>query len=171
MTNSNFFSKMLPYAIEAHNGVGGKEPVSVILAQWAVESARGTSRLALESNNYGGIKYVPGLSIAVGKDSGGVFARYDSLEQFTQDYIRVMNLSYYEKVRNDSRVEQAVKDLAASPYDAGHYNGTGQSLLDTIDSANLRQYDDPAAAEPDNMAKIGLAVVSLFALVAAATNK
>lgn len=122
-----FYEYVAPYAERAAEVLS--IPAEVIMAQWAVESAHGGSSLARRAFNLGGIKYNK-YSIAEGKT--GAFAKYKDLDQFTDDYIRVMSLPYYKEVRDAEGIEDTVQALAASPYDAGHYGGTGQSILDII---------------------------------------
>lgn len=159
----DFFAKMLPYAQEASGKTGLF--VSVILAQWANESNYGTSRLALEDNNYGGINFVQGASIAAGADGG--FAKYESIDQFVQDYARVMNLSFYSKVRADKTEETEVQDLGASPYAESHYGGHGEWLQNIVNQFSLKSYDNQgsgAAAITAKNAAIGAAFLAFLAL-------
>lgn len=147
----DFFSNMLPYAQKASKALD--IPVSVILSQWAVESAYGTSQLAKNHNNYGGVTWV-GSSIAKGKSDNGVFASYNNADQFTQDYIRVMKLGYYDQVRKADTVEGTVKALAESPYAESHYGG-GTSIVGIIKANNLTKYD--GQTQTGNLDMIGKA--------------
>lgn len=120
--NSAYATKMDPYAAKAANALN--MPKEVILAQWALESGNGTSSMAVNHNNHGGIKWSK-YSKTAKKRSDSAFAHYNSIGDFTTDYIRVMKLSYYDDVRSASTVEGTVKALGASPYDAGHYQSNG----------------------------------------------
>lgn len=141
MNPEKFFQKMSPYAIKAGAALG--MPPKVILAQWALESAYGQSRLAQASNNFGGIKYT---SHADGRD--GSYSAYDSVSSFTNDYIRVMGSSYYYEVRQASGIHDTVVALGKSPY-AGdlHY---AQKILDV-----LKNRDVSVAAGVNIMSWIG----------------
>lgn len=87
-------------------------PKGVILAQWALESAWGTSDLAKRANNFSGIK-----SSSKGKDFvSGAYAGYNTKESFARDYARVMKLSYYDKVREAESVEDTINEFGKSPY-------------------------------------------------------
>jgi flagellum-specific peptidoglycan hydrolase FlgJ len=88
-----FYDDVLPYARQASAGTG--LPVSAILAQWALETGRGTSILA-GSYNYGGIKYTGNPGSQAGP---GGHAVYDSPSSFVADYVRVLHLSFYDHVR------------------------------------------------------------------------
>lgn len=165
---SDFFSKMLPYAQEASGKINHMY-VSEILAQWANESDYGRSNLAVNALNFGGITYVEGASIAAG--SSGNFAMYDSINQFVDDYARVMNLSYYDSVRSAGTLEDSVKALGESPYAGSHYGGHGEWIQTIIDQNGLTAYDGASGSFPGgfdanikNMAAIGAAFVALLAL-------
>ncbi len=142
---ADFFDMALPYASQASEAL--KIPTSVILSQWALESAYGTSGLA-GVYNLGGIKY---STKGYGQKLPSGFASYASFADFTRDYIRVLKLPYYDDVRGKTDVVEAVRALAASPYDAGHYHGTGDSLLKIIKQYNLTKYDDLSVAFPDDV--------------------
>lgn len=171
---SDFFSTMQPYAAKASAALG--IPVGVILAQWANESARGTSTLAKSSNNFAGINHSAN-SIAIGSD--GVFAKYQSKDQFVQDYIRVMSLSYYDTVRSEGKsgdVMGTIRALGASPWAGSHYGYSaagepGQNLNDLYYAENLSRFDKSApqgtTADPHmiRMAAIGAAAVALISLI------
>jgi flagellum-specific peptidoglycan hydrolase FlgJ len=107
---SNFFSEMNGAAQLAASLTD--IPKEVILAQWALESAFGTSDLSQRANNYAGIK-----SSSKGKDFvSGAYAGYNSKDSFAKDYARVMNLSYYDKVREAKGIDETIDELAKSPY-------------------------------------------------------
>jgi flagellum-specific peptidoglycan hydrolase FlgJ len=134
-----FYNKMLPYAQKASNALN--IPVSVILGQWAIESGHGTSPLAIGSNNFAGITHVSS-SIAIGTSETGKFAKYKDYNQFTEDYIRVMKLGYYDKVRNALGVQETATELGKSPYAGSHYGSTpGGDLLKIISTYGLTKYD------------------------------
>lgn len=137
---SQFYEDMLPYAQRASRELD--MPVSVILAQWALESGYGKSRFAIEGLNFGGIKlskYSTTDKYMIQGGSGAKFAKYDNLDQFTDDYIRVMRLPYYDKVRQADSPLDTLKALALSPYDAGGYSGN--KLINWYNRDNLSKYD------------------------------
>lgn len=126
-----FFDDLSPYAARASQETG--IPAPVILAQWALESNYGQSDLAQRSDNLAGIKFVSS-SVAEGVTNG--YAKYADYDQFTQDYIRVMNLPYYSQVRSAGSVEGAISALANSPWAESGYDG-GSSLASIINNNNL----------------------------------
>lgn len=131
-----FFEKMLPAAQTASKDLN--IPVSVILAQWAIESAYGTSDLAQRSGNYAGITHV---TSSIDYGATGRYADYKgNIDMFVQDYTRVLNLSRYKAVRDAVSVEDTIKALSNSSYAASGYNG-GKSLLDVIKQYDLQKYD------------------------------
>lgn len=168
-----YFDRMRPYATNA--SVRLSIPVSVILGQWALETYYGASDVAIRANNHGGIKHV-----ATSIDSGayGVYAKYASISQFVDDYVRVMSLSYYSDVREapDTDIEGTVLRLGQSPYAGSHYEIDGRpgaSVLGVIQANRLTRYDSatPVAEidleKPGEMAKyaaIGAALMALLAM-------
>lgn len=167
-----FFKKMAPYASKARSKIKSGIAESIILAQWANESAYGKSELAKNANNFGGTKKVAS-SIASGSYTIGsnVYAKYASIDQFVDDYVRIMNLSYYAAVRakDDGDISGQAVALGASPYAGSHYGG-GKWLLDIIAGNSLNKYNGgTAAADKDltqaDYAKIGMGVVALVGSV------
>lgn len=140
----DFFKKYSPYAMKAASVLD--MPVSTILAQWAIESTYGTSEVFKNNNNLAGIKKVKS-SIALPDPSPSGYARYKDIDQFTQDYIRVMNNGYYEHVKAADTPENTAYALGNSLYAEGTYD-KGQHIVDTIKNFNLKQFDGLAAPGP-----------------------
>jgi hypothetical protein len=108
---------------------------SVVLAQWADETAFGTSRAFLLGNNFAGVS------------PGGKIASYPSQAAGLSAYIETMDLATYDSVRAAKAAgarDQAVA-LGKSPWAGGHYTAPGgepgSSLVGIIDSLNLTAYD------------------------------
>jgi flagellum-specific peptidoglycan hydrolase FlgJ len=156
-TMSNFFSEMNDAAAIASDLTD--IPKEVILAQWALESAFGTSDLSKRANNYAGIK-----SSSKGKDFvSGSYAGYNSKDSFARDYARVMNLSYYDKVREAKGVNETIDELAKSPY--AEDTSYGDKLKKVLgDMSGISLPDVAAAAGKINFFgwAIGLFVVWFF---------
>jgi flagellum-specific peptidoglycan hydrolase FlgJ len=155
MANSEFFNMVLPYAKRASQALN--IPVSVILAQWGYESTYGTSDVYKNNYNLAGIKKVPS-SIAIGVSPSG-YAKYSGLDQFTSDYIRVMNNGLYDDVKKAQSVNDTAVALGKSPWAGLHYVGStgkpGDAILAVIKDNNLAQYDQVTTNDVFNMAGIG----------------
>ena len=116
MTRQEFYEKFLPVAKKTDNP-------TFALAQWSWETGFGTNK-TWSYNNLAGIKYV-GQSYASGKSASPGYAKYDDLDDFAKDYNRVMDLSYYTKIKKALAAgdrTRAVKELNDSPYSAADYN-------------------------------------------------
>jgi flagellum-specific peptidoglycan hydrolase FlgJ len=166
--NAAYFERMFPYAKTA--SAATNLPTSTILAQWGHETGFGTSDVSKNANNHGGIKFVEGISISSG--NYGAYAKYSSLDQFVQDYIRVMNLSYYTKIRNAVSPEDTISAFAGSPYAEDQSYST--KVAGIFNTYGLRGYDTyqggsgTGGVDADDMKKyaaIGIAFVALMALV------
>jgi len=74
------------------NGIS-EDKARLILAQMLVETAGFTHRLAISANNFGGIKFAPKFNKDSGIKSpeGDNYARYDSIEGFIKDYLRIIS--------------------------------------------------------------------------------
>jgi len=135
-----FYDTMEPYAQQANTETG--IPVSVILAQWGLETGKGTHLAG--KNNYAGIT------------KGGVsagFVDYGSISDFVAGWIKTINNGYYRGVLNTAQVgtpEQTAQALGDSPWDAGHYyiNYPGEKLINLINTDNLKQYDTGGGGVP-----------------------
>lgn len=182
---SNFYDKIYPvakYVADAR----GLYP-SVIMALTALESAKGTSKLARESNNYAGISDMDGRinswSKADGmvdrpKDEGAYYTRYTDIMDFASDLATVFGFSYYKAVRNATTPEAQIRAIGDSPYavDPNHgdkilaiwkqdnlsrYDGGNVTVVntDTVGEAKVNGYSD------EQLIKIGASVIGLLALI------
>jgi flagellum-specific peptidoglycan hydrolase FlgJ len=109
MAQQSFMKDMQGYAMTAGAVLG--MPYQVILAQWALESTYGTSDLAQRANNFAGIKYNQHADF-----KSGSYAGYNSIASFVQDYIRVLQLPYYNGVRNAGGIKETIEEFGRSPY-------------------------------------------------------
>lgn len=153
-----FFAQALPYAQEGHRRTG--IPVSVILAQWGLESAYGTSYIAKQGSNYAGIK----LGSAKGNQDGsiqspdgsGPYGLYASWDRFTNHWSAILEDSAaYAGVRQavaaGSSPEAVAVALGTSPWAESGYKRSGQvgqGLLDVIKLNGLDKYDPPTYEAP-----------------------
>lgn len=138
-----FLDSTLPYALRASEATA--LPVSLVLALWATESGWGRSQPA-RVNNLGSIR------------QGDGFAAYPTLDDFVEDFIRVMRLRFYDAVlaaaRSRHPVEEIAYQLGQSPYAESHFRGgnhpPGWLLVQVIRDSHLADYDrPPSPAGPD----------------------
>lgn len=172
--NAAYFERMFPYAQKA--SANTNLPTSVILTQWGHETGFGTSEVSKNAKNHGGIKKVAS-SIASG--SYGVYASYSSLDQFVEDYSRVMNLSYYTKIRDAGSPDETIAAFAGSPY--AEDQSYAEKLRGIFTTYGVRGYDtykggggapasssggvgDLSTEDMKKYAAIGVAFVALIAL-------
>lgn len=152
---NNFYDSKLNLA-KVTSGLTGIK-ISVILALLAHESAYGTSKLARDSNNFSGISDSDGKLNPWSKGSslrkrpsneGGWYVRYDSVEDYAFDLAHVLNLSYYQKVRNAKTAQEQITELGKSPYavDPRH----GDKIMAIWKKDGLYRYDGEIIVEEKN---------------------
>jgi murein DD-endopeptidase MepM/ murein hydrolase activator NlpD len=94
----------------------------VTIAQWLLESGRGTSRLAIEHFNFGGLKWRPEMAELatpvdyVASDGKDKYCKFDSLEKFIKGYWRFLDRSPYEGWRNNTNSPEAFVRFVGSIY-------------------------------------------------------
>lgn len=137
MDPSLFFPTALPWARIASRLTN--VPVSVILAQWAVETGYGGPDWSPRNN--------PGN---VGDTEAGGQVVYPTLAAGVTAYVSTMLLPYYEAVRmwpapwSDAEADASALALGKSPWAAGHYDagtGPGSALLAVMSTYDLYQYN------------------------------
>ncbi|MGI8685128.1 MAG: glucosaminidase domain-containing protein [Acidimicrobiales bacterium] len=111
-------------------------PASVILAQWAIETGRGTSPAFRSGYNYAGIS------------SGGRVVRYSDKAKGLQAYIATLLSPRYEAVRSADTAEATAKALGDSPWAASHYGGGGRDLLAMMTAHRLASWDSQWKWDP-----------------------
>ncbi|WP_310877189.1 peptidoglycan-binding protein [Priestia megaterium] len=141
-TKEDFFKYILSYANTA--GKGTDIPFEVCIAQWSKESAYGNSVLAQATNNFAGITYT---SNSIADFQNGRFAGYNTIDKFVKDYIRVMNLSYYDKVRAATTIEMTCIELGKSPYSANDPT-YGTTIFQLIKNNNLSRFGADVVPDP-----------------------
>lgn len=137
MTPSAFWPEALPWAQQAHQQTGVL--TSVILAQWAIETAYGGPDWSPRNN--------PGN---VGDTQEGGQVDYPTLAAGVAAYVRTMELGYYDAVRAATTWQAQALALGESPWASAHYasagGGPGSALVWVIETYDLTQYDAPAPA-------------------------
>jgi cell wall-associated NlpC family hydrolase len=130
----SFFTTVLTTAKKASTVTGVF--VSVILAQWAVETGRGTSTAFVKGNNYAGVSASGSVTYFPNRTAG------------LTAYMRTMKQTTYEAVRAASTWQAACVALGNSPWAGSRYaggavtgGGPGSLLITVIENTNLTQYD------------------------------
>ena len=111
--STDFYARMAPYAAQASGATG--IPAETILAQWALESARGTSQVARSNNNFAGIR------------RGGTWMNYPSVEAFVSDWVVVAKKDRYAEARSSSP-EQAAVGLGKGGWDLAQYRDNAGAI-------------------------------------------
>lgn len=142
-SQQRWIKQVLPLARDAANDL--HVPVSAVLAQWADETAWGTSELFRDHNNFAGVTgdadgQVRRLGATVIK---GGFLSYPSQAVGVQGYVMRWNDPVYANTRNawhaDNSPIAVAKAMEASPWAAGHYDFRDLEVI--IEDNQLTQYD------------------------------
>lgn len=119
-------------ALEVLERRAGTVPEALVLAQAAIESGWGTSRFAVEGNNYFGQRcYETNCGIAPAALSGDVgfgLAAFDSVAESIESYI--LNLNSHPEYREFRQLRQRLR--------AGDESVTGLSLLAALEGYSER---------------------------------
>lgn len=141
-----FINYTLPYARKASAQTGW--PVSVILAQWGLETGwRTKTYTGYNWGNCGAMPNQPTIGGINKPGSPAAFAYAYSPTQGVAEYVHVAHLSYYTRVAQAARASganAAARALGQSPWDWGHYTSRsdpGSSLISIMRVYNLYYYD------------------------------
>lgn len=141
-----FINYTLPYARQASRQTGW--PVSMILAQWGLET--GWRTYTFTGYNWGNCGAMPNEPMIGGTSAPGspsAFAYAYTPSQGVAEYVHVAHLGYYTRVApawRASGADAAARALGRSPWDWGHYtdhNSPGSSLVSLMRVYNLYYYD------------------------------
>lgn len=97
---------------------------AVTIAQWALESGRGSSRLAVEHLNFGGMKWrkeMQGYATKVwyqAHDGGDFYCKFSSLEEFLKGYWKFMERPPYAGWENHAAEEEDYIEFIGPTYSA-----------------------------------------------------
>jgi flagellum-specific peptidoglycan hydrolase FlgJ len=121
-------------------------PVSVILAQWALETGKGTSYL-YGKGNLAGIKYTEQAGSYAEDGAAGYYSRQD----FLNDYSRVLHLSFYDHLRAAAAQgpEAVARAFTSAPVGVPRYAedpAYSTKLIDLLNTDDLAQYDAAGSA-------------------------
>jgi len=131
----------------------------ITVAQWILESGRGTSRLATEHLNFGGLKWrdeMEEFAIPVdyqASDGWDKYCKFESLEKFIKGYWRFLERSPYEGWRNNVGSAEAFIGFIGPIY-AGDSNYVSKVLNVYAEAKQLLADADhvghhhPGTAEP-----------------------
>ena len=127
---SKFSTEVIRLAQESEAKYG--VPASVTLAQWALESGYGTSNLAVNKNNYFGMK---------GGSSG--WQSFDSMaESFDAHGALLAKPLYAEKTAGATTVYEYISAIAETYAPSSDGNvGYVDKIMSIIETNNLTQYD------------------------------
>ena len=142
----SFINYTLPYARKASAATGW--PVSVILAQWGLETGwRTKTYTGFNWGNCGAMPNQPTIGGINKPGSPAAFAYAYSPSQGLAEYVHVAHLGYYTNVARAAHMggaNAAARALGQSPWDWGHYTNRGDpgsSLLGLMGAYNLYYYD------------------------------
>ena len=146
-TNEEFFQLMSPYAKRIARDYNLFP--SVILAQAALESSYGRSKLSKEYNNYFGIKGTEdnGVSLDTEEIENGTrvkikdyFRTYNNVKESFTDYGKLIGTKERYK---DVREATSKEDYANNLYKTGYSTNPqyGPLLLQIVEQYNLEAYD------------------------------
>ena len=125
----------------------------ITIAQWILESGRGTSRLATEHLNFGGLKWrdeMTGFATPVdyeASDGWEKYCKFDSLEKFIKGYWRFVERSPYEGWRNNVSSAEAFIGFVGTIY-AGDKNYVAKVLNAYAEAKQLLAEADHVAHHP-----------------------
>ncbi len=143
----SFFTDYLKDAQTASTACGVN--VSVILAQWADETAYGSSKAFVSGHNFAGVS------------AGGGVNTFPTFAKGLDAYIACLNQSIYDSVRQSPGWQNQCKALGASAWAGSHYNANaydagaslpvilanaGIDLINIVNANNLTQYDGTGAS-------------------------
>lgn len=139
---ARFVSRVRPAAEQAAAALN--VPVEAVIAQWAYESGWGESQLARSHNNLGGIKAYGGWtgkqvtlptfekdkSIKVNEP----FRAYDSVEDYANDYIKILSKPRYTKALGTNNVT----DFGLRLGEAGYHQDSREGYAKALESIAAR---------------------------------
>lgn len=153
MTQASFIAQAQPYANQVQQETGIS--ADLLVAQWAKESAYGTSQAATQNNNYGGIKQ--GNAPNTGPSPDSVYAGFSSFGSFAQADATYYETKRYDTLRADAKAGASIAQQAQDIQNAGYANpGTGYAA--SIDGMVNNFYGAGTSQESSNVAVPNLSV-------------
>ena len=155
MTKNEFIEE-IGACVKAHAFSYGIMVHSPIIAQAILESASGTSELAVNASNYFGLKYKPGrcpsaigayLKVGSEQNADGSYTshsmdwfKFDSMEDCVIGYFDFINVPRYANLKGVTDPETYLKSIKADGY-ATSLNYV-QNLMAVIEIYNLTRFDE-----------------------------
>lgn len=164
MTTEQFISEIAKY-IQKYAPKYNIKIHSPIIAQAILESARGTSELAINANNYFGLKYrvgrcptACGIYYKVGSEQNSdgshtsstmQWMKFSDMENGVIGYFDFTNISNYSNLKGVSDPETYLKNIKADGY-ATSFNYV-DNLMSVIKCYNLTKYDSSNTSQRGQM--------------------
>lgn len=153
--NKDFISQIAFY-VKKYAKKYGILVYSPIIAQAILESGKGTSELAVNANNFFGIKYKPGrcptasgIYYKVGSEqnldgsyvsSSMQWCKFDSMEQCVIGYFDFINISRYSNLKGITNPRIYIENIKADGYATSLKYVT--NVMYIIDCYGLEKYDE-----------------------------
>lgn len=166
MTQEQFIKEIAKY-VQKYAPQYNIKVCSPIIAQAILESASGTSELAVNANNYFGLKYRPGrcpsasgIYYKVGSEqkadgsyvsSAMQWMKFSNMENGVKGYFDFTNIANYKSLKGVTNPETYLKNIKAAGYATSLKYV--DNLMAVIKKYNLTQYDTIA----DNKKEIAVA--------------
>lgn len=124
------------------------DKANMLLAQMLVETGGFTHRLALQANNFGGVKFSPKFNKDSGIKSpeGDNYARYDSVDGFIKDYLRIVSRGGNNAPIKADTIAEYARRLKAKKY----YTANEADYLKALKSwlRSIKKFISPQAQAP-----------------------
>lgn len=137
-----------------------KVPSNAVMAQWAMESGWGTSKLAKAANNFGGIKEwkngpavrMPTKETVNGKviNTEANFKKFNDFNQYADEYSRFLSTDRYKNVRGQSDPMGFANALATSGYATTNPREYSNSIMGAMKSVDRLLPEIKASTPPGN---------------------
>jgi len=121
-------------------------PSNAVMAQWAMESGWGTSKLAKAANNFGGIKEwkggpsvrMPTKETVNGKviNTEANFKKFNDFNQYADEYSKFLSTDRYKNVRGQSDPMGFANALATSGYATTNPREYSNSIMGAMKSVD-----------------------------------
>ncbi len=138
---------------------------AVTLAQWMLESGRGTSKLATQHNNFGGLKWRPEMAAYATKvfyeahDGGDYYCRFASPEAFIRGYWAFLERAPYRGWKSHTATpETFIRFIGPIYTPAANY---ADKVLALLDEAGDLLADQPAPTPAPVTPDVDLGVIVL----------